>query len=109
MIKVTQDTQSITESIDQIATSISEIAQTSQSTAEDAQDIGSAAEDVNSLAQESQRYSLGVKNEMEKVHMISSNTIEITQKLGNEANEIGKIIDTIKAITAQINLLALKE
>lgn len=107
MIKVTQDTQSITESIEQITTSISEIAQTSQSTAEDAQDIGGTAEEVNNLAEESQRYSLNVKNEMEKVQMISSNTIEITQKLGNEANEIGKIIDTIKAITAQTNLLAL--
>jgi methyl-accepting chemotaxis protein len=107
MADVTRDTQSITESIGHIAASISEIATTSQSNAEDAQDIGGAAGEVNVLAQESQRYSLKVKNEMDNVQKISSNTIDITQRLGNKASEISKIIDTIKAITAQTNLLAL--
>lgn len=33
--------------------------------------------------------------------------IDTTEKLGKEAEEIGKIIDTIKSITDQTNILAL--
>lgn len=107
MGKVTEDTQSITESINEITSSISEIADISQTTASDAQDISGKAEEVNKLAINSKKYSQDVKLEMENVEKISTNTIEITKKLGNEANEIGRIIDTIKAITEQTNLLAL--
>jgi methyl-accepting chemotaxis protein len=44
---------------------------------------------------------------MEKIESISADTIRITEQLGKEANEIGKITDTIKTITDQTNLLAL--
>ena len=44
------------------------------------------------------------------MHLIqegSNRTVSITQSLGKEADKIGDIIDTIKAITDQTNLLAL--
>lgn len=107
MGKVTEDTQSISESINQIASSISEIAGRSQTNASDAQDISGKAEEVNKLVINSKKYSHNVKLEMENIEKISTNTVQITKRLGNEANEIGKIIDTIKSITEQTNLLAL--
>ncbi|MEY8001243.1 methyl-accepting chemotaxis protein [Clostridium sp. Mt-5] len=107
MGKVTEDTQSISESINQITSSVSEIASISQNNAYDAQDINGKTEEVNKLIINSKKYSQNVKLEMENIEKISTDTVEITKKLGNEADEIGKIVDTIKSITEQTNLLAL--
>lgn len=107
MEKVTEDSQKIGISINRITESIAEIAQASQATAADAQEICSEAGNIDRLAQESGKQALDTKLEMEKVEYISSSTVDIAQKLGNEAREIGKIVDTIKAITEQTNLLAL--
>lgn len=107
MNKVTEDTQKISTSIGQITSSISEIAQASQASASDAQQISMAASDINNMAQESGKMALDTKLEMKKIEDISADTVELAEKLGSEAGEIGKIIDTIKAITNQTNLLAL--
>jgi len=107
MSKVTEDTQKISSAISQITSSISEIAQTSQATAADATGISSSAADINSIAQKSGKLASEAKQEMEKIESISSETMGITEKLGAEADQIGKIIDTIKEITDQTNLLAL--
>lgn len=107
MNKVTDDTQKISSSISTITANISEIAKTSQSTAVDAQEICTSAGEINIIAQNSGKLALDTKLEMENIEKISSNTIGITEALGKEAEEIGKIIDTIKAITDQTNLLAL--
>lgn len=107
MGRVAEDTQKISVSINQITASISEIAQASQTSASDARQISLEAVNINRLAQESGKLALDTKLEMEKTEEISSDTIKIAEKLGNEAEEIGKIIDTIKSITDQTNLLAL--
>lgn len=107
MGRVAEDTQKISTSINQITASISEIAQASQTSASDARQISLEAVNINRLAQESGKLALDTKLEMEKTEEISSDTIKIAEKLGNEAGEIGKIIDTIKSITDQTNLLAL--
>lgn len=107
MGRVAEDTQKISTSIKQITASITGIAQASQASASDAQQISLEADNINRLAQESGKLALDTKLEMEKTEEISSDTISIAEKLGNEAGEIGKIIDTIKSITDQTNLLAL--
>lgn len=107
MGRVAEDTQKISVSINQITASISEIAQASQTSASDARQISLEAVNINRLAQESGKLALDTKLEMKKTEEISSDTIKIAEKLGNEAEEIGKIIDTIKSITDQTNLLAL--
>lgn len=107
MSKVKDDTGRITELISNITMSISEIAAVSQATAYDAQEICSAAANINAIASESKEKALITKEEMQKIEGISTKTISITEELGSEASEIGKIVDTIKAITDQTNLLAL--
>lgn len=107
MFKVTEDNLKIKDSISFITASISEIAQASQETASDAQEICNVAVEINKIAQSSGKLALDTKLEMEEIERVSSETIGITERLGNEAGEIGKIIDTIKAITNQTNLLAL--
>ncbi|HYE84458.1 MAG TPA: HAMP domain-containing methyl-accepting chemotaxis protein [Clostridia bacterium] len=104
---VKEDTDNITELINNITVSISEIAVTSQATAGDAQEICSVAANINSIALESKDRASKTKEEMQKIERISAQTISVTEKLGNEASEIGKIVDTIKTITDQTNLLAL--
>lgn len=107
MGRVAEDTQKISTAINQITVSISEIAQASQASASDAQKISVEAVNINGLAEASGKLALDTQLEMERTEEISSNTISIAEKLGNEAVEIGNIIDTIKSITDQTNLLAL--
>lgn len=107
MKKVSDDTQKISASINQITASVAEIAQASQASAADAQEISSEAESINLLAKESSTQSMETKLEMEKIEEISAQTVQIAERLGNEAGQIGKIVDTIKSITEQTNLLAL--
>ena len=107
MISITKETQDIGESIKQITSSVSDIARASQDTAADAQKICSEAGNIDNLAQKSGSQSLATKKQMEKVENISEAMVGLAQKLENEAGEIGKIVDTINAITDQTNLLAL--
>ncbi|ABX40823.1 methyl-accepting chemotaxis protein [Lachnoclostridium phytofermentans] len=107
MEKMVKDTQIINTSINQITDSIYEMTQASQDSANDAQRISVEVDRVNMLAQESGKLALDTKLEMENTEKISSYTIDIAEKLGNEAEEIGKIIGTIKSITDQTNMLAL--
>ncbi len=107
MMHVTEDTQKIAGSINGITAGISEIAQSSQSTAADAREICNTAENIYEIAQESGKLALDAKVKMENIEGISADTVSITELLGSQAGEIGKIIDAIKAITEQTNLLAL--
>lgn len=107
MSKVSVDTGNIASLINNITVSISEIAASSQATAVDSQEICNTAANINTIALESREKALSAKKEMQKIEAISARTVEVTEELGKEANEIGKIIDTIKAITDQTNLLAL--
>lgn len=104
---VSQDTLKISNSISEMTASISGIADSAENTAQDTQKISGVAENINVLAKNSGKLALDAKDEMEKIKKISSETMELSVLLGNEAKEIGKIIDTIKEITDQTNLLAL--
>ncbi|KAF5047640.1 Methyl-accepting chemotaxis protein (MCP) signaling domain protein [anaerobic digester metagenome] len=105
--RTAEDTQKINIAINQITDSIFMIAQSSQTFASDAQNINIEIDSINNLTQEGEQKALSAKLEMEKTKEISLNTIDITEKLGSQADEIGKIIDTIKSITVQTHLLAL--
>ncbi len=105
--RTAEDPQKINMSINQITDSIFMIAQASQTFASDAQHINIEIDSINNLTQESEQKALNSKFEMEKTKKISLNTINITEKLGSQADEIGKIIDTIKSITVQTHVLAL--
>jgi methyl-accepting chemotaxis protein len=107
MDHVKSDSANIKYSINQVTESILEIAASSQTSAVDAQSISAAAGDINALSQASSKNALEVRNKMHLIQEGSNKTVSITQNLGKEADKIGKIIDTIKAITDQTNLLAL--
>lgn len=107
MIKLEMDSINITNSVKQVTVSVENIAQASQITAIDAEEICDMAEKINSIATESGKFALDTKLEMKKIENISANNVSMNEKLGNKAEEIGKIIDTIQSITDQTNLLAL--
>lgn len=107
MSKVARDNEQISHSIEQITAAVAGFAGASQNTAYETQEICNAVSRINNLSQESSRNVMDVRQEIKKIEKTSADTIDITQELGMEAEEIIKITDTIKAITDQTNLLAL--
>lgn len=105
--KVASDTKMISNSISEITESIAEIAKSSQDTAIFSQEICEVANGISNTAQQSGKLAFEAKIQMEKIETISLDTIQISEQLGIEASEIGKITDTIRTITEQTNLLAL--
>jgi len=107
IINVKNDIENITNSVEEVASTVDSIAQVSYDAAESTQEIAAMSEQINDIAIQGEKMALKAKLEMEKTQKVSSNTIELNRKLGIEAGEIEKIVDTIKQITDQTNLLAL--
>lgn len=107
IIKVKNDIENITNSVEEVTSTVDSIAQVSYAAAEGTQEIAVMSEQINDIAIQGEKMALKAKQEMEKTQKVSSNTIDLNKKLGIKAEEIEKIVDTIKQITDQTNLLAL--
>lgn len=107
IINVKNDIQNITNSVEEVTSTVDSIAQVSYAAAEGTQEIAVMSEQINDIAIQSEKMALKAKQEMEKTQKMSSNTIDLNRKLGVKAEEIERIVDTIKQITDQTNLLAL--
>ncbi|MBV7273806.1 methyl-accepting chemotaxis protein [Clostridium sp. PL3] len=104
---VKSDIENITNSVEEVTSTMDSIAQVSYVTAEGAQEIVSMSEQINDIAIQSEQMALRAKEEMKKTQKLSIDTMDLNKKLGMKAEEIEKIVDTIKQITDQTNLLAL--
>ena len=92
---------------EQSATSMTEMAQTIMEVARNAGDVASTAEDTKRIAGEGSAKVMqtveGIRHIADTVHRAS----ETIEQLGASSQEIGDIINTIKDIADQTNLLAL--
>lgn len=104
---VKNDIENITNSVEEVSSTMDNIAQVSYVTAEGTQEIVTMSEQINDIVVQSEQMALKAKEEMEKTQKVSMNTIELNKKLEMKAEEIEKIVDTIKQITDETNLLAL--
>lgn len=93
--------------IDQVATAMSEMAATVQEVSKNAQGAATAAQQADT---ESQHGLEVVKYTVDNIQTMASqveNATEVMARLDDDSQEIGKVLEVIKGIAEQTNLLAL--
>ncbi|MBC9252068.1 chemotaxis protein [Pseudomonas alcaligenes] len=92
---------------DQVATAMHEMSATAQQVASHAADAAGAADDADNSARQ------GGKVMEQTIHTITTmrseiaNTAEVIRRLENDSGRIGKVLEVIRGIAEQTNLLAL--
>ncbi|MBF7142633.1 HAMP domain-containing protein [Pseudomonas sp. hsmgli-8] len=92
---------------DQVATAMNQMAATVQEVAANAAQASSAAEDADREAQEGDRKVNQAVSEMDRLVGQMTLASEAVQQLQQESDHIGSVLDVIKAVAEQTNLLAL--
>jgi len=108
---VTQDTsagisQQFTE-IDQVATAINEMTATVQEVAHNASEAANAAETADEHAKNGRRVVESTINSIDTLAQQNERIAEVIVSLNEKSGEIGAVMDVIKGIAEQTNLLAL--
>ncbi|WP_449241016.1 methyl-accepting chemotaxis protein [Desulfoscipio gibsoniae] len=99
--------EQVSATVEEVANTTNEVATTSTQGAENAEEATKESQQVHLIARQGNQ---AVKNIVEKIALIadvSNNASEAVQKLGQQSNQIGEIINTITGIADQTNLLAL--
>jgi methyl-accepting chemotaxis protein len=92
---------------DQVATAMNEMAATVQEVAANASQASSAAEAADKEAQEGDRKVNQAVTEMDRLALQMTLASEAVQQLQHESDQIGSVLDVIKSVAEQTNLLAL--
>ncbi len=95
------------EATDQVALSMDQLAQAAEEVARGAAEASSAAQTADRAAQESRRI---VDQAVETVRAVAGeigDATEVVERLVRQSEEIGAVLDTIREIAEQTNLLAL--
>jgi methyl-accepting chemotaxis protein len=91
----------------QVATAGTEMSQTVVDIAKNASNIASSATDALSIAKDGEDVVAKTVNEVQEIANKVSDTSHVVQSLGERSRQIGEIVDVIKDIADQTNLLAL--
>ena len=92
---------------DQIATAIDELTVTAASVADISQDASSSAEKVSKQAKQSQQVVNETTGSIDKLASDVSSATDVINQLAIETNNIGSVLEVIRGISEQTNLLAL--
>ena len=93
--------------LEQAATAVTEMTTAVEEVARNAVSTSQAAEASNALSQQSRQQ---VQDTIEGTHAMAADiqgSADLIQKLAGETREIGKVLDVIRAVSEQTNLLAL--
>ncbi len=105
-----QTNQSISEQmsqVEQVATAISEMSATVTEVAKNASSTADAANKANTDAEEGQNVVQGTIDSIQALALGVENAAAAIEQVGNDSDSIGKVVDVIKEIAEQTNLLAL--
>ncbi|MCK4744278.1 MAG: methyl-accepting chemotaxis protein [Sulfuriflexus sp.] len=91
----------------QLATAMNQMAATAQEVAKNAADAASAVHDAESSAQESAEIAVAAMCAMDNLVMEVDSAATVITKLKEDSSSIGMVLDVIKGIAEQTNLLAL--
>jgi methyl-accepting chemotaxis protein len=105
--EIAMSTQSTTSRIEQTATAITEMTSTVQEVAQNATGAAHAASKADASAQSGRQV---MQNTIETINALSNEVreaSEVIRKLEDDTNSVGTVLDVIRGIAEQTNLLAL--
>ena len=92
---------------DQVATAMNEMSATAQEVARHAADAARAADDADQSAQQGEKVMQGTIHSITRMRGEIANTAEVIRRLESDSGRIGKVLEVIRGIAEQTNLLAL--
>ncbi|WP_371921719.1 MULTISPECIES: methyl-accepting chemotaxis protein [Pseudomonas] len=92
---------------DQVATAMHEMSATAQEVARHAADAARAADDADSSAQQGERVMQATIQSITGMRGEIDSTAEVIRRLENDSGRISKVLEVIRGIAEQTNLLAL--
>jgi len=92
---------------DQVATAMNEMSATAQEVARHAADAARAADDADQSAQQGEQVMQGTIHTITMMRGEIANTAEVIRRLEADSGRIGKVLEVIRGIAEQTNLLAL--
>uniref|UniRef100_UPI0021821B5B methyl-accepting chemotaxis protein n=1 Tax=Pseudomonas chlororaphis TaxID=587753 RepID=UPI0021821B5B len=92
---------------DQVATAMNEMSATAQEVARHAADAARAADDADQSAQQGEQVMQGTIHTITLMRGEIANTAEVIRRLEADSGRIGKVLEVIRGIAEQTNLLAL--
>ncbi|MCJ8204527.1 methyl-accepting chemotaxis protein [Pseudomonas sp. RGM2987] len=104
---MSQGTNEQFERTDQVATAMNEMSATAQEVARHAADAARAADDADQSAQQGEKVMQGTIHTITRMRGEIANTATVIRQLETDSGRIGKVLEVIRAIAEQTNLLAL--
>ncbi|WP_077045978.1 methyl-accepting chemotaxis protein [Pseudomonas sp. KK4] len=92
---------------DQVATAMNEMSATAQEVARHAADAARAADDADQSAQQGEKVMQGTIQIITRMRGEIANTATVIRQLETDSGRIGKVLEVIRGIAEQTNLLAL--
>jgi len=92
---------------DQVATAMNEMSATAQEVARHAADAARAADDADQSAQQGEKVMQGTIYTITRMRGEIANTATVIRQLETDSGRIGKVLEVIRGIAEQTNLLAL--
>ncbi len=92
---------------DQVATAMNEMSATAQEVARHAADAARAADDADHSAQQGEQVMQGTIHTITLMRGEIANTAKVIRQLETDSGRIGKVLEVIRGIAEQTNLLAL--
>jgi methyl-accepting chemotaxis protein len=92
---------------DQVATAMNEMSATAQEVARHAADAARAADDADQSAQQGEKVMQGTIHTITRMRGEIDNTATVIRQLETDSGRIGKVLEVIRGIAEQTNLLAL--
>ncbi|BBP57744.1 methyl-accepting chemotaxis protein [Pseudomonas sp. St316] len=104
---MSQGTNEQFERTDQVATAMNEMSATAQEVARHAADAARAADDADQSAQQGEKVMQGTIHTITRMRGEIANTATVIRQLETDSGRIGKVLEVIRGIAEQTNLLAL--
>lgn len=105
--KIQQTSQQQTDKVDAIVTAVNEMSYAIKDMAENANLTSTEVDEVNRLTQEGSQITQATVVEMEKLSDTVTNASDVISKLAENSSDIASVLDVIRGIAEQTNLLAL--
>lgn len=104
---MSQGTTEQFERTDQVATAMNEMSATAQEVARHAADAARAADDADQSAHQGEKVMQGTIHTITQMRGEIANTATVIRRLETDSERIGKVLEVIRGIAEQTNLLAL--